>query len=56
MRMNPPTKVVFWISVVLGLLGLLGQLGVVAALSGFAFWLVFVGFAVLVASLFVKGM
>ena len=56
MKMNPPTKIVFWISVVLALLGLLGQLGVVAAVAGFAFWLVFVGFAVLVASLFVKGM
>jgi hypothetical protein len=56
MKLTPPTKVVFWISVVLGLLGLLGGIGVIGALAGYAFWLTFAGFALLVLGLLVKGL
>ncbi len=56
MRLTPPTQVVFWISVVLGVLGFLGGVGVVAALAGYAFWLVFVGLLLLVLGLLFKGM
>ena len=56
MKLTPPTMVVFWLGVVLGLLGLLGGIGVVGALSGYAFWLAFAGFAVLTLGLLVKGM
>jgi hypothetical protein len=56
MKLTPPKKITFWISVVLGLLGLIAKLGIVAALASYAFWLVFVGFALLAASLLVKGL
>ena len=56
MRLTPPTQIVFWISVALGVLGFLGGVGVVAALAGFAFWLTFIGLALLVHALLVKGL
>ena len=56
MRMNPPKKVTFWISVVLAALGLLGFLVAIPVVSSLAFWLVLVGYVVLAVSLFVKGM
>jgi heme/copper-type cytochrome/quinol oxidase subunit 1 len=56
MKMNPPTKLFFWISVVLAVLGLLGTFVTIPFVSAFAFWFVVVGYVVLVASLFVKGM
>jgi hypothetical protein len=56
MRLSAPTQVVWWIAVIAGVLGLLGHLGVVAALAGFAFWLVFIGFALLVVATMVKGL
>jgi hypothetical protein len=55
MKLTPPTMLVFWIAVALGVLGLLGQIGI-AALAPFAFWLAFVGLALLVVALMVKGL
>lgn len=55
MKLNPPTKIAFWISVVLAVLGLLGTFITIPFVSGFAFWFVVVGYVVLLASLFVKG-
>ena len=55
MKLTPPTKLAFWISVALVVLGLIGQLGLFAALAPFAFWLVFVGFVVLLMGLLLKG-
>ena len=57
MRLSPPKAITFWISVALGLLGLISSFGVLGtALAGFAFWLVFLGFALLAVSLMVKGL
>ncbi len=55
MKLTPPSQLAFWISVALALFGLIGQLGLVAALAPYAFWLVFVGFVVLLVGLLVKG-
>ena len=54
MKINLPKKSTFYISLVFAVLGLLGAFGV-PFLAGFAFWLLFVGYAVLVAGLFLKG-
>jgi hypothetical protein len=57
MRLSPPKAITFWISVALGLLGLLASFGVLGtALAGFAFWLTFLGFALLAVSLMVEGL
>ncbi len=55
MKLTPPTNLVFWICVALGVLGLLGMF-VVPALAAYAFWFEFVGLALLVVALLVKGL
>ena len=56
MKLTPPKRITFWISVLLGVLGFIGQVASVPLLSPFAFWLLFVGFALLVLALLVKGL
>jgi hypothetical protein len=56
MKLNPPTTIAFWISVALVVIGLLGSFVTIPFVSAFAFWFVVVGYAVLLVSLFVKGM
>jgi hypothetical protein len=56
MRFTPPKKATFWVTIVLAALGLLGSLVSIPFISGAAFWLVFIAYALLVASLFVKGL
>jgi len=56
MKLTPPKTVTFWIAVVLGLLGLFSFLGVFTLIPIAAFWLLFIGFALLVVALMVKGL
>ncbi len=56
MKLTPPTQVVFWISVALGVLGFIGVLVTIPFVSAYAFWFVFVGLVLLVLGLLVKGM
>lgn len=46
-KLSAPEVVTFWIAVILAVLGLLAFLGTISALSGYAFWLVAAGFALL---------
>jgi hypothetical protein len=55
MKLTPPKQITFWVCVVLGLLGLLIFLGALPAFLP-AFWLVFVGLALLLVALLVKGL
>lgn len=55
MKLTPPKTITFWVAVVLGLAGLLGYVNILAFLTPFAFWLVFVGLVLLVLSLLIKG-
>jgi len=56
LKLTLPKEITFWIAVVLGLLGLFSFLGVLTLLPIEAFWLVFMGFALLVVALLVKGL
>ena len=57
MKLTPPKKITFWIAVVLGVLGLVGELVKnVPVLSPYAFWVLLVGFVLLVLSLLIKGL
>ncbi len=56
MKLTPPKEITFWIAVVLGLLGLFSFLRVFTLLPIEAFWLLFIGFALLVVALLVKGL
>jgi hypothetical protein len=55
MRLTPPTKNVFWISVVVAVVGLIAKLGLVGFLAPYAFWLVLVAFVLLVLGVAMKG-
>jgi hypothetical protein len=56
MKFTPPTKLVFWITVVLTALGLIGSIVTIPFVSAYAFWFVLVAYVVLAVSLMVKGM
>jgi hypothetical protein len=56
MKLTPPKQITFWICVVLGLLGLLGAIPVLGFLTPYAFWLAFIGLALLAIALLVKGL
>lgn len=56
MKLSAPKQTTFILGVVLAVLGLLGGLNVVGALAGYAFWLAFIGAAVLAAGSYVKGL
>ncbi len=53
MKLSTPTMIVFWIATVLAVLGLLSQFGVFSFAP--AFWLAFVGFALLWLGNVLKG-
>ena len=55
MRLTPPTKNVFWLSVIIGVVGLIAKFNVLAFLTPFAFWLVLVAFVLLILGNTMKG-
>jgi len=55
MRLTPPTKNVFWISVVVAAVGLIASFGVVGFLAPFAFWLVLIAYILLALGVALKG-
>ncbi|MBI5933572.1 MAG: hypothetical protein HY867_07670 [Chloroflexi bacterium] len=56
MKLTPPKMVTFGIAVALGVFGLLSHLGIFTAIPIAAFWLLFLGFVLLVLGLLVKGL
>jgi hypothetical protein len=55
MRLTPPKKNVFYISVAFAALGLIAQFNVIGFLFPFAFWLVLIAFVVLALGVALKG-
>lgn len=55
MKLNEPKVITFWIAVILVVLGIIANLATIPVLSGIAFWLVVVGFVVLVLGNLLKG-
>ena len=56
MKLSAPKNVTFYIALILIVLGLVAKLGVVAALVGYAFWLVFAGAVLLALAVLLKGL
>ena len=56
MKLTAPTKVSFCLALICVIVGLLAKLGIVSALSGIAFWLVFIGAAILIIATLFKGL
>lgn len=55
MRLTPPKKIVFWISLILAVLGLIAYFVSIPFLSEYKFWVVLVGYALLALGNAVKG-
>lgn len=55
MKLSEPKQITFWIAVILAVLGILAELLTIPGLSGFAFWLVVIGFIVLFLGNILKG-
>jgi len=47
MKPSAPKVITWWIAVILGAVGILASLGTIPVLSGFAFWLLAIGFVLL---------
>jgi heme/copper-type cytochrome/quinol oxidase subunit 1 len=56
MNFSAPKKITWWIAVVVGVVGILATFVSVPVLSGFAFWLVVIGFALLAVATVVEGL
>jgi hypothetical protein len=55
MRLTPPKKIVFWISLILAVVGLIAYFVTIPFLSGITFWLVLVAYVLLALGNAVKG-
>ena len=55
MKLTPPTKNVFYASVVLAVLGLIAKFGILGFLAPYAFWLVVVAYVLLALGNTMKG-
>jgi hypothetical protein len=56
LKLSAPSQIVWIIALILGIVGILGFLQIVAALSAYAFWLVVVGWALLLIATVMRGM
>jgi heme/copper-type cytochrome/quinol oxidase subunit 1 len=56
MKLTPPKRVTFWISVVLALLALVAKFVNIPVVSAFNFWFLLAGFVLLVLGLLIKGL
>jgi len=56
MNFSAPKQTTWWIAVVIAVLGILARLVTIPVLSGFAFWLVVIGFALLAVATVVEGL
>lgn len=55
MKLSAPKQITFWIAIVVAVLGVLASLVNIPVLSGFALWLVVIGFIILAAGNLVEG-
>jgi len=56
MKLNAPTKNFWWISVILAVIAVVAQFVTIPFVSAYAFWIITLGFIVLVLSTVLKGM
>jgi len=54
-KLHAPRPTIFWIALICGLVAIVSYLGSVPFLSDYAFWLLTVGFGLLVASVLIRG-
>lgn len=56
MKFSAPKQITWWIAVVVGVVGILASFITIPVLSGFSFWLVVIGFALLAVATVVDGL
>ena len=56
MKLSAPKNITWIIAVVLGVLGLIGTFVKIPVVSGAAFWVVFIAFAILAVATFIDGL
>ena len=56
MKLNAPKKITWLISLIVGVLGVVAYLVTIPVLSVYAFWIVVVGFVLLILGTFLKGL
>ncbi len=56
MNISAPKQITFWIAVVVAVVGVIAGLVTIPVLSGFAFWLVVIGFIILAAGNLIEGL
>ncbi len=56
MKLSAPKQVTFWVAVVVALIGLISGLVAIPVLSGFALWIVVLGFVILAAGNLLEGL
>jgi hypothetical protein len=56
MNLSAPKNVTWWIAVLLGVLGLLGNFVALPVIGGMSFWLLLLGFALLVVATAIDGL
>ena len=56
MDLIAPKRITWWVAVIVGTVGILAYLVTIPVLSGFAFWLLAIGFVLLVVATAVKSL
>jgi hypothetical protein len=56
MKLNAPKQITWIVALVLGVLGLIGALIAIPFLTTYAFWLVFIAWALLVLATYLEGL
>jgi hypothetical protein len=56
MDLSAPKRITWWVAVIVGVVGILAYLVTIPVLSGFAFWLVAIAFALLAVATAVKSL
>jgi len=56
MKLSAPKQVTFWVAVIVGLVGLVAFVVAIPVLTPFAFWIVVVGFVILVLANLLEGL
>jgi len=56
MKLSAPQQITWWIALIVGVVGIIAHLVTIPVLSGLAFWLVAVAFALLIVATLIKGL
>ena len=54
MKLSAPKKVTWWVALIVGVVGILANFVAIPFLSEYAFWLVVIGFVLLVLATYLK--